>query len=378
MSSPPSATPSDLTWTSVAPAAAGFAADLAERLDYGIRSGLLRDLHAVLVVRSGRIVLEQYYEGPDESWGRPLGQVAFGQDILHDLRSVTKSVVGLLYGIALERGLVPPPEAELLEQFPSYADLAGDPATARLKVEHALTMTLGTEWNEQSPYTSAANSEIAMEFAPDRLRFVLERPSVTAPGSRWTYCGGASALLGALISQGSGQTLAAFAQEALFAPLGITRFEWASGRDGVHSAASGLRLTARDLARIGELVLGSGKWAGRQVVPREWIEASARAAIPIGDGLEYGRQWFLGKAAVPVVAEEPQSWIAGFGNGGQRLFIMPSIATTTIVFGGNYNAFDAWVSPARIWREIVIANVLDGSTSRRSSHRFYQDSLGPR
>jgi CubicO group peptidase (beta-lactamase class C family) len=198
-----------------------------------------------------------------------------------------------------------------------------------------------------------------MEMAPDRIRYVLERPSVAAPGSGWTYCGGASALLGALISQGSGLSLADFAREALFAPLGISTFEWASGRDGVHAAASGLRLTARDLARIGELVAGLGRWAGRQIVPGDWIGASIRPAIPTGDGLEYGRQWFLGSMAVPVVAEEPQRWIAGFGNGGQRLFIMPSIATTAVVFGGKYNTLDAWVSPTRIWREIVVANVVD-------------------
>jgi CubicO group peptidase (beta-lactamase class C family) len=102
-----------------------------------------------------------------------------------------------------------------------------------------------------------------------------------------------------------------------------------------------------------------GEWAGRQIVPSAWIEASIRPAVPTGDGREYGRQWFLGKAAVPRVAEEPQPWIAGSGNGGQSLFIMPSIATTAVAFGGKYNAFDAWISPMRIWREIVVANVLE-------------------
>jgi CubicO group peptidase (beta-lactamase class C family) len=103
--------------------AAAPIADLADRLDTGIRSGALRDVHAVLISRGGHVVLERYYAGADESWGRPLGMVSFGPDTLHDLRSVTKSVVGLLYGIALDRGLVPQPEAPLLEQFPEYPDL---------------------------------------------------------------------------------------------------------------------------------------------------------------------------------------------------------------------------------------------------------------
>lgn len=120
---------------------------------------------------------------------------------LHDLRSISKSVVGLLYGRALARGLVPDPAEPLVAQFPEYPDLAG---RTELTVEHALTMTLGLKWDESVPYTSAANSEIAMEMAPDRCRYILELPSVEAPGRRWHYCGGASALVGALIAKGSG------------------------------------------------------------------------------------------------------------------------------------------------------------------------------
>jgi CubicO group peptidase (beta-lactamase class C family) len=88
-------------------AEAGFAPDLGERLDDGVHDGRLQNLHAVLVVRGGRLVLERYYEGEDERWGRPRGRVAFGPDELHDLRSITKSIVGLLYGIALAEGKVP-------------------------------------------------------------------------------------------------------------------------------------------------------------------------------------------------------------------------------------------------------------------------------
>src|SRR5260221_3221417 len=207
----------------------GFVPDLADRLDAGIRSGLLGGLHSVLIARDGRLVLERYCEGADEDWGEKLGTVAFGPETLHDLRSVTKSIVGLIYGIALDRGLVPPPDAPLLAQFPEYPDLIADPQRARLTVAHALTMTLGMEWDEERPYTDPANSEIAMEMAPDRYRFILDRPIVAAPGTRWIYSGGAVALLGRLIAKGAGKTLPEFARESLFEPLGIEAFEWAEG-----------------------------------------------------------------------------------------------------------------------------------------------------
>ncbi|MCC7276666.1 MAG: beta-lactamase family protein [Alphaproteobacteria bacterium] len=341
----------------VLPEAAGFSADLADRLDAGIRSGLLRHLHAVLVSRGGALVLERYCEGPDESWGRPLGAIACGPDTLHDLRSVTKSVVGLLYGIALDRGLVPPPDAPLLAQFPEYPDLAADPRRARLTVGHALTMTLGTQWDEQRPYTDPANSEIAMENAPDRNRFVLDRPIVAEAGTRWIYSGGAVALVGALIARGCGDTLPDFARHALFGPLGIGEFEWAAGRDGVASAAWGLRLRARDLLRIGTLVLAGGTWEGRRVVSRAWLDAALAPAIATGDGLHYGRLWFLGDAPVPAFAGA-RRWIAGFGNGGQRLWLLPDAGVAAVIFSGNYNSPDGWITPTRIWREIVLANLV--------------------
>jgi CubicO group peptidase (beta-lactamase class C family) len=97
-------------------------------------------------------------------------------------------------------------------------------------------MTLGMEWDEQRPYTDPANSEIAMDNASDRNRFILERPFIAQPGERWIYSGGAVALLAHLIAKGSDGTLPDFARQALFAPLGITTFEWAVGQDGTPSS----------------------------------------------------------------------------------------------------------------------------------------------
>lgn len=147
--------------------------------------------------RSGR-----YFEGEDHVRGvGPVGRVAFKADTLHDLRSCSKSIVGLLYGIALAQGKVPPPEAPLLAAFPEYADLAQG-GRERLTIHHVLTMTMGTDWDESSLfYTDPRNSETAMDNAPDRYRFVLERSVVDVPGAHWTYCGGATALLARIIAR---------------------------------------------------------------------------------------------------------------------------------------------------------------------------------
>jgi CubicO group peptidase (beta-lactamase class C family) len=322
--------------------------DLTERLEAVLAAGRALPLHGLVVQHEGSMVFEWYGAGEDYSWGQSHGVVTFGRETLHDLRSVTKSIVGLLYGIALDAGQVPEPNALLLEQFPEHADLATDQRRAGLSVGHVLTMTLGLEWNEDVPYTSAANSEIAMEEAPDRYRFVLERPIVEAPGTRWSYSGGATALLGCLIAKGTGEPLPDFARRALFEPLGITAFMWMTGGDGVASAASGLRLAPHDLARIGQVVHDGGRWQGRQVVPAASLENALRPHVRIADGLDYGYQWYLGTFPGGI------RWVGAMGNGGQRLVVIPSLALVIAITAGGYDSADQATIPATILHEVVL------------------------
>ncbi|MEV6927835.1 serine hydrolase domain-containing protein [Dactylosporangium sp. NPDC051485] len=304
----------------------------------------LPGLHAVVVVRDGALIREHYGSGEDRSWADALGHVRFGPDTRHDIRSVTKSVTALLYGIALADGRVPDPAEPLLRYFPQYPDLAADPARAALTVGDALTMSLGLQWREDLPYDSPANAEIAMELAEDRYRYVLERPIERPPGIHWAYCGGATALLGKLIADGTGRTLPDFARGALFDPLGIAAFDWLTGADGVASAASGLRLTPRDLARVGEVVLARGA----SIVPDQWIDAMLRPRLKTDWGAGYGYQWYIEHVAGHDV-------YAGAGNGGQRLYVVPARSLVVAVTAGNYDDPEQWRTPL-----LVLESILDG------------------
>ncbi|WP_256257416.1 serine hydrolase domain-containing protein [Nonomuraea pusilla] len=296
-----------------------------ERVDEVLHEGKAPALHGLVVVSGGRIVAERYGEGPDHRLGEPLGHVVFDRDTLHDVRSVSKSVVALLYGVALGRGLVPEPGEPLLPQFPEYRDLVDDPARAHLTVGHALTMTLGLDWNEDVPYTGPDNSEVAMELAPDRYRFILERPVVEEAGTRWRYCGGASALLGALIARGTGRPLEEYAATELFEPLGFPAYEWSKGDDGVAMAASGLRLRPVDLAALGRLVLDGGG----DLVPAAWVRELGRPRVEIADGFWYGYQWYVSTGGRP--------WVEAIGNGGQRLLVSPEEDLVVAVTAGEYD-----------------------------------------
>lgn len=347
MMRPAAAQPPVREWQSLSPTEAGFRPDAGERIEKAFADGHLEGLHGLVVLRRGRIALEHYFSGVDEIWGDSRGVVAFHAGELHDLRSVSKSIVGLVYGIALAGGLVPKPSAPLLASFPDYPDLAADPERLRLKVEHVLTMTMGLAWDESLPYTDPRNSEIAMENAPDRYRFVLDRPIARPPGEAWTYSGGATALLGHLIAKGSGKQLGEFAREHLFAPLGIDHFAWTNGLDGREAAASGLRLRPRDLAAIGQLLLDKGHHADRQIVPAEWLEQTLTPRTQTRDGLGYGYQWYLGRD------RSGAPWYGAFGNGGQRLVVAPEQQIVIAVTAGNYNKPGNWQLPVKLANEFV-------------------------
>jgi CubicO group peptidase (beta-lactamase class C family) len=305
----------------------------AEHLAGLIQARKASGLHALLVSQGGKLVFEHYGEGEDQGWDRPLGHVVFGPDVLHDLRSVSKSLVGLAYGIALTEGKVPPPDAKLYTQFPEYADLAAQPGRDKLTIHHLLSMTLGLEWDElMIVYGDPRNSEIAMEAAPDRYRFVLERPIVGEPGVKWTYCGGATALLGRLIAKGTGEALPAYCRRVLFDPMGFGPSGWSIGRDGEPRAASGARLLPRDLVKIGQLMLAGGSWNGRSIVPADWAKRVTTPVVPIRVGRDYGYHWYIGEFA----AVQPVRWFGGIGWGGQYLFVMPARDLVVVIHCGNY------------------------------------------
>jgi CubicO group peptidase (beta-lactamase class C family) len=346
----------DSNWTMITAVEAGFSPNLDENFQIAQQAGTLPNLHGVVATRAGQIFFERYLAGPDAARG-PLGVIRFGPETLHDMRSVSKSVVGLLYGIALAAGRVPAPEANLLTQFPEYSDLAVDSARHSLKVKHALTMTLGTEWEELAiPYTDPRNGETAMNNAADRYRYVLERPIIEPPGERWVYNGGATALLARLIEKGTGQQLHEFAREVLFEPLQIENTEWRRGLDGEPIAASGLRMTPRDLARIGTMILSGGQWNGRQVIPAEWLAASFAPSISIPDGRRYGYQWYSDTVPMDDGAGgvRRESSIQAIGNGGQRLFLLPRLELVVAVAAGNYNDPNDWRPPMIVLRDLIL------------------------
>ncbi|MBM3620225.1 MAG: serine hydrolase [Alphaproteobacteria bacterium] len=319
-------------WAVAVPQSMGLDGDVLCAMVDRLRNWPDANVHGVVVARSGKLVFERYFTGADEIWGRSQGEVKFDAETRHDLRSVSKSLTSLLVGLAIQRGKIAGVDESVMKFFPEHADL-DTPERRRITLRHLLTMSMGVAWDETVPYSNPANSEIRMITAADGERFALEQPIVAPPGRVYNYSGGATALLGAVIRKTTGQPLDRFAREALLAPLGITDFEWLGVPGKPPAAASGARMRPRDMLKLGQVVLAKGQWNGREVVPAAWIAESTSGHITGAGIYFYGYQWWLGRS---LVDRREVKWVAGFGWGGQRLFIVPEFDLVVATTAGMY------------------------------------------
>jgi CubicO group peptidase (beta-lactamase class C family) len=298
-------------------------------IDYLGRPNSL-NIHAVVLVRNGRLLFEHYRKRQDERLS--IGGIDYKPELKHDVRSISKSVVSLLVGIAIDRRLIASVDEPVYTFFPELASLRS-PEKDRILVRHLLTMSSGIKWNEKPPFSESGNSERRMTFAPDSVRYVFEQPMANEPGKVWNYSGGSTTLLAAIVEKVTEKPLLDFAREALFTPLGISDVEWRNLPSGQPAAAFGLRLRPRDLAKIGQLVLSDGSWNGNRIVSAAWLQESIEPKFAGWYGNRYGYQWWLGKSAVNGRVIE---WIAGFGFGGQRVFIIPQYDAVVVVTAAVY------------------------------------------
>jgi len=167
--------------------------------------------------------------------------------------------------------------------------------------------------------------------------FVLERPIGAPPGTAWNYNGGGVWLLGTILRKVAGQPLDQFAKKALFEPLGIEEWEWATFPNGDPGTSGSLQLRPRDLAKIGQLVLDNGVWQERHIVSADWISQMTARQSPsgfsFGSWRSYGYLWWQGRSSID---NREIDWVGAVGRGGQRLYVVPTLRLVVAVTAGLY------------------------------------------
>jgi CubicO group peptidase (beta-lactamase class C family) len=339
-------------WQVAAPAAVGLEPTTLCGIGPRFKAWTAANVHSVLVVRHGKLVYEQYFTGNDEKLGRPAGIVSFDATTKHDLRSIEKSVAALVLGIVIKQGRMADIDQPLLAQFPEYVDLRSTQED-QITLRHLLTMSQGLAWNEDIPYSDPANSENQMDVSPDPVRYAFSPPVVAPPGTVWNYSTGSTTILAALLHKATGQPLDVLARTELFEPLGISDFEWAHLPSGVVSPY-GLRMRARDVVKLGQLVLNNGTWNGKSVAPSDWIATATSPQINGQQLYFYGFQFWLGRS---FAHGREVSWVAGVGLGGQRLFIVPTLDLVVLIHAGLYKSPMQGSVPLIVLNEFVLQSV---------------------
>ncbi len=328
-------------WPASTPEAEGVDPAAIQALVEDIEGGRYGLIDHFLLVRNGYVIADYQWDHSERyadlltqqtdttlhqyNYDHPAWHPYYRDTDLHTLQSVTKSVMSVAFGIAVDEGGIPGVGGAAWPWFADYGVDLADPRRAQATVEDFLTMRSGIDWaTPGQPYSDDTHPTVVLEASDAWIEFVASQPVGTDPGERFDYNDGVSVLLGKIVREATGQRLDAWAEERLFRPIGIDEHYWKITPGGEVDSEGGLYLSTHDLARIGYLMLRGGEWDGRQVVSREWVRASTSPVVPdlVPDNDRpdggYGYQWW-----VPVHEDGETRVFAANGYGGQFLHVVP-------------------------------------------------------
>ena len=309
------------------------------------------NIHSVLIVRNDKLAYENYFPGYEDFFYGDSSLVDHHRDSLHEIRSITKSIVSACIGIAIAQGEIKSVNETIFQYFPEYSRY-NTGMKQNITIKHLLTMSSGIQWYEGD--SGATNQEVTMMHSPNPVEYFLSQPMANPPGKVWNYNGGCTQTLAAILKKVTGEEIDSFVNKHIFLPLGITKFKWDKTKTGFYWCAGGIWLRSRDIAKFGLLYINDGKWNGKAVIPSSWISESLhyyfKTTYP---ETNYGYQFW---GADVKINNELATLFAGQGNGGQIVLLYPKKKTVIVVTAGNfYNPPLSWQSYNMIATEIFPA-----------------------
>jgi CubicO group peptidase (beta-lactamase class C family) len=320
--------------------------------------GGLQYIDGISVIKSGKLIFNELTRTTLDEYDNAVDNTDLA---LHSQQSVSKSIISLLIGLAIDKGFI----SSVNEPVMTYlADLAPyDEDKQQITIQDFLTMQHGIEWDEHSvPYGDPENIGVKMYESGDIGRFVLSQAMSHEPGTHFAYSGGVSILLGTILERATGQTIQDFALEHLLTPLNITKYSAIMDTVGGSlqvNTAGGIFLTVKAMAKIGEMVRNNGIYDGQQIISSQWIQDSVFGHVDFmtdePDGSQYntryGYQWWLHNTVVDGVSYQR---ILADGWGGQMIIIMPEL---DLVIGLTGHAYGIGNDDGWIMRNKIIAAV---------------------
>ncbi len=290
-----------------------------------IQSNNFKNIDALLIIKDGQLVLDEYFNG-------------YNRDKKHKLWSCTKSFSSALVGIAIEQGKIKSEKDRIIDYLGNYANQANENIKA-ISIEDVLNMGTGLEWKGD---LTASGRELP--YAKDMVAYTLNLPQEFEPGTKFQYSSANSMLLAPIIYNATGKHADEFARVTLFKELGIENYDWnkqaefwtkTAGNEvpdkkpnieyerdyaELTNTATGLWMVPRDMGKLGQLYLNKGKWKGKQVISSSWVEKSTTEQIPNSN---YGLHWKLMQ-----IGKYETFYASGFGL--QRIFVFPKLQMVVV------------------------------------------------
>ncbi|MDH3838845.1 MAG: beta-lactamase family protein [Desulfobacteraceae bacterium] len=336
-------------WETASLNEADISSEKIDQMMLDILNGNDKNIHSVLLIKNGKLVLEEYFYG-------------YTRDTSHFLASVSKSITSILIGIAIDQEIASEVKTKVYEFFPEYTGMKWIDQKYPITLQHLLTMSAGLDW-EANKYSrrDPRHTTYQMYDSGNPIGFVLDRDVSEAPGKKFNYNSGLTILLGGIVKNTSGLYIDDFAGQYLFSAMGISDYHWDKFPDGNIQTDGGLHLRPRDMAKIGYMIMNNGKWKDRQIVSREWVAESTKKHID-ALGIGYGYQWWIGKTKIN---NQTLKVLFASGHGGQKIFIIPELDLVAVFTSRVFNS-NGHSGPEEFLLKYIIPSIMPSTAPKKA------------
>ena len=346
-------------WKTVSPQSLGFSPNQINKMFRFIQKKQF-PIDSVVIVKNGYLIGE-FYAGD------------MNENSLSNIYSVTKSFTSALVGIAIDKGYIKNEKQTLGSILTKNLSKKKDPRLNEIQLQHLLTMTSGLKTRDN--FLSNWSGIIKLKNSKNWVDHILSLGTEKKSGELFNYSNGGSHLLAAIVTENTEIALEKFAERHLFSHIGIKNYEWQKDPQGINHGYSNLKLSARDMAKLGILYLNGGRWGEKQVISSSWVKKSLKTHSYPNKGQfnplklygfnGYGYQWWNSKTVWKADLIYRKAWGMGknskkhpdyffaLGYQGQYIFILPQL-NMVVVFKSRFKKSRDNIIPKALIEEFIL------------------------